>query len=105
MELPISANGTRPGNSSHIFSPYSNTYAPVQELEKLYKEALSVPSVLGIAIGTRPDCIDREKLELLESLASSHFVLVEYGLQSIYDKTLEFIHRGMTIRLFWMRFH
>src|SRR3989338_573114 len=41
------------------FQPYSNTYAPVQELEKLYKEALSVPSVIGIAIGTRPDCIDR----------------------------------------------
>ena len=82
------------------FQPYSNTYAPVQELEKLYKEALSVPSVLGIAIGTRPDCIDREKLELLESLAASHFVLVEYGLQSIYDKTLEFIHRGHDYKTF-----
>lgn len=82
------------------FQPYSNTYAPVEELELLYKEALKEPSVIGIAIGTRPDCIDREKLELLESLAAKHFVLVEYGLQSIYDKTLKFINRGHDYKAF-----
>lgn len=82
------------------FQPYSNTYAPVEELELLYKEALKEPSVIGIAIGTRPDCIDREKLELLESLSAKHFVLVEYGLQSIYDKTLKFINRGHDYKAF-----
>ncbi len=76
------------------FQPYSNTYAPVEKLERLYREALDVPDVVGLAIGTRPDCVDGEKLGLLEELSRDHFVLVEYGLQSIYDRTLEFINRG-----------
>jgi radical SAM protein (TIGR01212 family) len=75
------------------FQPYSNTYASVDILERLYREALDHPGVVGLAIGTRPDCIDEEKIALLESLAKDHFILVEYGLQSIYDKTLEFINR------------
>jgi radical SAM protein (TIGR01212 family) len=49
---------------------------------------------VGLAIGTRPDCIDEEKIGLLESLASTHFILIEYGLQSIFDSTLRFIARG-----------
>ena len=76
------------------FQPYTNTYAPLRELERLYREALEEPSVIGLAIGTRPDCIDQEKIGLLESLASTHFVLIEYGLQSMHDKTLRFIARG-----------
>jgi len=76
------------------FQPYTNTYAPVEILEQLYRQALDNPGVVGLAIGTRPDCIDKGKIELLEALARDHFVLVEYGLQSIYDKTLEFINRG-----------
>jgi radical SAM protein (TIGR01212 family) len=76
------------------FQPYTNTYASVEILERLYREALDHPGVLGLAIGTRPDCVDREKLSLLELLAKDSFILVEYGLQSIYDKTLEFINRG-----------
>ena len=76
------------------FQPYTNTYASVAVLERLYREALDNPGVLGLAIGTRPDCVDKEKIALLETLAQDHFVLVEYGLQSIYDKTLEFINRG-----------
>ncbi len=76
------------------FQPYTNTYAPVERLEALYREALSVEGVIGLAIGTRPDCIDEEKLSLLEELAEEHFILIEYGLQSIYDKTLEWINRG-----------
>ena len=58
------------------------------------------PSVIGLAIGTRPDCIDSEKLALLESLAKKHFILVEYGFQSIYDKTLRFINRGHDYKTF-----
>lgn len=76
------------------FQPYTNTYAPVDKLEGLYSEALSDPSVIGLAIGTRPDCIDPEKLDMLERLAKRHFILIEYGLQSIHDRTLAFINRG-----------
>lgn len=82
------------------FQPFTNTYAPVSELEKLYKEALSEPSVVGLAIGTRPDCVDSEKIELLQSLARDYFVLVEYGLQSIYNKSLQYIARGHDYRTF-----
>lgn len=76
------------------FQPYTNTYAPVAELERLYKDALSEPSVIGLAIGTRPDAVDSSKISLLQSLAEKYFILVEYGMQSIYDKSLEFIQRG-----------
>jgi len=82
------------------FQPYTNTYANVSELEKMYKEALAHPFVVGLAIGTRPDCIDKDKLELLENLAKDRFILVEYGLQSIYDKTLDFIKRGHNYQTF-----
>jgi radical SAM protein (TIGR01212 family) len=76
------------------FQPYTNTYASVDILERLYREALDHPGVVGLAIGTRPDCVDEEKIALLELLAKDHFILVEYGLQSTYDRTLEFINRG-----------
>ena len=76
------------------FQPYTNTYAPVDELERLYRKALSEPSVIGLAIGTRPDTVDEEKIALLETLAERYFILIEYGMQSIYEKTLEFINRG-----------
>ena len=76
------------------FQPYTNTYAPVDELERLYREALSEPSAIGLAIGTRPDTVDKEKIALLQSLAERYFILIEYGMQSMYDRTLEFINRG-----------
>lgn len=82
------------------FQPFTNTYASVSELKRLYVEALSEPSVVGLAIGTRPDCIDKDKIALLESLAKDYFILVEYGLQSIYDKSLDFIRRGHDYRSF-----
>jgi radical SAM protein (TIGR01212 family) len=76
------------------FQPYTNTYASVDILERLYREALDNPGVVGLAIGTRPDCVDEEKIKLLELLAKDFFILIEYGLQSIYDRTLKFINRG-----------
>jgi len=83
------------------FQPYTNTYASVEVLERLYHEALSAaPSVIGLAIGTRPDTIDREKIALLESLSKQYFILVEYGMQSMYEKTLQFINRGHDYRAF-----
>ena len=82
------------------FQPYTNTYAPVEELERLYREALSDPSVVGLAIGTRPDTIDEEKLAFIESLAEKYFILIEYGMQSMHDKSLEFINRGHDYKAF-----
>lgn len=76
------------------FQPYSNTYSEVEHLQTLYREALSHPLVAGIVIGTRPDCIDQQKLELLANLSKEHVVIVEYGVESIYDTTLERINRG-----------
>lgn len=76
------------------FQAYTNTYAPVDKLRQLYNEALAEPSVMGLAIGTRPDCVDARKLDMLAELASNHFVLMEYGIQSTYDKTLRYMKRG-----------
>ena len=76
------------------FQPYSNTYKNVDELEKIYKQALEVEGVIGIVVGTRPDCIDEEKLSLLKEINKSHYVMVEYGVESVYDETLKRINRG-----------
>jgi len=76
------------------FQPYTNTYAPVEHLERLYKEALSFPEVVGLAIGTRPDCVDSEKLNLLKELSRTHMIIIEYGMQSMYDKSLKYVMRG-----------
>jgi radical SAM protein (TIGR01212 family) len=76
------------------FQAYSNTYASLGKLKKLYEEALSYPGIVGLIIGTRPDCIDEEKLEYLKELSRKHYVAVEYGIESCYDKTLKRINRG-----------
>ncbi|MBI5593509.1 MAG: TIGR01212 family radical SAM protein [Deltaproteobacteria bacterium] len=76
------------------FQSFSNTYAPVSVLKRLYDEALTVPGVVGLAIGTRPDCVDGEILDLLESYANRYLVWIEYGLQSVHDQTLRQINRG-----------
>ena len=76
------------------FQSYSNTYAPLPVLRKLYEEALAHPKVSGVVIGTRPDCVDAEKLDYLASLARGHYVMVEYGIESCYDRTLAAIRRG-----------
>lgn len=76
------------------FQAYTNTYAPVKLLKELYDRALSHPDVVGISIGTRPDCVDDKKLDLISSYQKDKMVWIEYGLQSVHDKTLEFINRG-----------
>lgn len=76
------------------FQTYSNTYAPVDKLKAMYDEALSFPQVTGLVIGTRPDCIDEEKLMMIRELARYHYIIIEYGLESSYNKTLERINRG-----------
>jgi len=82
------------------FQAYTNTHAPVDHLRRLYTEALADPSVIGLAIGTRPDAMDAAKLDLLEEIARTHFVLVEYGLQSIHEATLKYINRGHDYQCF-----
>lgn len=76
------------------FQAYSNTYALLSVLEERYEEALSHPAVEGLVIGTRPDCVDEEKLDYLATLAKEHYIMVEYGIESCYDKTLERVRRG-----------
>jgi len=76
------------------FQAYSNTYGSIDVLRKLYEEALEYPGVAGLVIGTRPDCIDKEKLEYLKKLSEKHYIAVEYGIESCYDKTLLRINRG-----------
>lgn len=76
------------------FQPYSNTYADIETLRERYEEALRHPLVKGIIIGTRPDCVDEEKLRYIASLAEKHFVAIEYGIESCYDETLTRIGRG-----------
>ncbi len=76
------------------FQAFSNTYKPVTELEKIYNASLCDDRIVGLSIGTRPDCVDDEKLKLISSYAQDYETWVEYGLQSIHDKTLQRINRG-----------
>ena len=76
------------------FQPYSNTYAPVETLKKLYEDALTYPDVAGLVIGTRPDCMDEEKFDYLQELSQKTFLQIEYGIESCYDDTLRRINRG-----------
>lgn len=76
------------------FQPFSNTHAPLHQLIPLYESALDHPDVIGLAVGTRADCVDDAKIAWFESLAQNRFVSLEYGLESIYDETLARINRG-----------
>jgi radical SAM protein (TIGR01212 family) len=82
------------------FQSFSNTYAPLSRLRSAYEEALAVPDIVGLAIGTRPDCIDENALALLEQHARRYLVWIEYGLQSARDQTLAAIQRGHDVRCF-----
>jgi radical SAM protein (TIGR01212 family) len=82
------------------FQSFSNTYAPIDKLQKLYDEALAVEDIVGLSIGTRPDCVDLPVLELLQDYAGHHLIWIEYGLQSASDKTLELINRGHDVQCF-----
>jgi len=75
------------------FQAFSNTHAPVEKLRMLYHEALSMESVIGLVIGTRPDCLDDTKLDLLQEISVKHHVIVEFGIESVYNKTLQHVNR------------
>ena len=76
------------------FQAFTNTYASLYKLKALYEEALGVENVVGIVIGTRPDCVSPDLLDYLQELSNRSFVLVEYGIESTNDETLSFINRG-----------
>ena len=75
------------------FQAFSNTYKPLHELRRIYSEALAHPKVVGLVVGTRPDCVDDEKLDLLKELSEKSYIAVEYGIESCYNKTLQYINR------------
>ncbi|BCD68652.1 TIGR01212 family radical SAM protein [Nitratiruptor sp. YY09-18] len=76
------------------FQAFTNTYAPIDTLKTLYSHALKQPDCIGLSIGTRSDCVSDEVLDLLQEIDSEHEVWVEYGIQSVFDETLERINRG-----------
>ncbi len=76
------------------FQAYTNTYAPLNQLKRLYEEAIEFPEIAGLVIGTRPDCADEEILNYLEELNNRTYLVVEYGIESCYDDTLTRINRG-----------
>ncbi len=80
------------------FQSFTNTYGTVEELRQIYEEALAVEDVVGLVIGTRPDCVDEEKLDYLAGLNKKHFIIVEYGIESANDDTLRRINRGHTFK-------
>lgn len=86
------------GRKADVYLAYlqsgSNTHAPVEHLKHIYFEALSHPAISGIIIGTRPDCISSEILQLFSDIAQRYYIAVEYGIESVYDTTLSHVNRG-----------
>jgi radical SAM protein (TIGR01212 family) len=78
------------------FQAFSNTYKPLEDLKEIYNQALENERVIGLVIGTRPDCIDNEKLEYFKKLAEDYYVVIEYGIESCNNNTLKRINRGHT---------
>ncbi len=82
------------------FQPSTNTYAPVEQLERLYREALAEQGVVGLAIGTRPDALGDEVLDLIADLAKETWICLEIGVQTACDASLDFLNRGHTFAAF-----
>lgn len=82
------------------FQSFTNTYAPVDHLKALYDEALSCEGVVGMAVGTRPDCVDKAKIDLLDAYTRDYLIWLEYGLQSAHDATLALINRQHDFKAF-----
>ncbi len=76
------------------FQPATNTYAPVDRLRPLYEQALAYDNVVGLSIGTRPDCVGPDVMDLLEQFAQRTYLTVEYGMQTIHDRSLDWMNRG-----------
>jgi uncharacterized protein len=108
-ELPSIADQIRAGKKYYAdsasryiayFQTFTNTYAPVEKLQAFYNEALLQEDVIGLSIGTRPDCLGSDVIELLSSYTKKYHIWVELGLQSMHDRTLKFINRGHNFQQF-----
>ncbi len=108
-ELPTVAEQIQSGKTFYkphaskfiaYFQTFTNTYAPLAKLQALYNEALSQEGVIGLSIGTRPDCLTPETIVLLEKYAKKYHIWLELGLQSMHDKTLQRINRGHNFQQF-----
>lgn len=99
IEEGIEFHANRYRRAKHFlayFQAYSNTHAPLEHLKKLYNEALSIPGIVGLVIGTRPDCIDEEKLTYLHELSQNYYIMIEYGIETCNNDILKRINRGHT---------
>jgi len=97
IETGIRCHGKRyhhPSRHLAYFQAFTNTHAPLDRLKALYGEALQVPGVIGIVVGTRPDCLDAGKLAYFQKLAETHIVILEIGIESCYDASLKRMNRG-----------
>ncbi|MFP4156226.1 MAG: TIGR01212 family radical SAM protein [Opitutales bacterium] len=83
-----------PGKHLAYFQAFTNTHAPLERLRALYEEALAAPGVIGLVIGTRPDCLDDPLLAYFQKLAETKYIVLEIGIESCYDQTLKRINRG-----------
>ncbi len=81
-------------NTCAYFQAYSNTYASLEYLKKTYVQAIQNKDVMGLIIGTRPDCVDEPIMEYLADLSKEYYVVIEFGIESIYNETLKLINRG-----------
>jgi radical SAM protein (TIGR01212 family) len=79
------------------FQSYSNTYGELETLRSLYERALAIPGIAGIVVGTRPDCVDTEKLDYFQDLSKRCYLVLEYGIESVLDRTLERVNRGHSV--------
>ena len=86
----------RAGKYLAYFQAFSNTHAPLAQLKTVYNQALTQEDVAGLVIGTRPDCMDEEKLDYFSQLAENHYIIIEYGIESCNNDTLRLINRGHT---------
>ncbi len=102
IKAGIAYHKKRLGSEKFIvyFQKYTNTYGPTDHLEEIYSRALEHPDVIGISVGTRPDSICDEAIELLARIAKKHYVCLELGLQSMDDTILSSINRGHTVNDF-----
>jgi hypothetical protein len=94
----VIARKYRAGKYLVYFQAFTNTYAPLRQLRKLYDEALDNDDVVGLIVGTRPDCLSSDVLSLLEEYHKRTYFWLEVGVQSVHDKTLEQINRGHTVQ-------
>ena len=99
-QIEIMKNKSTVSDFIAYFQSYTNTYAPIDYLKKVYTEAISHPNIIALSIATRPDCLDNEIIELISRLNKIKPVWIELGLQTIHEKTAKYIRRGYNLNCF-----